>query len=184
MTYVLPVLSRGRRLVNLSSNSRFFHCEKKAYPQVRLCFLFFKKPLTFFSFLSIYSLSIQTIIIQTITVQLKKYHFILFIIFLCLRCSCILSSLCLKSKPSAEVREKEIPRHGGIYRRPLEFNPRTLDPALSRDIYSVTDHPADLRWLGSIRQGSQHHPGHCQIVENFSGWPHLHLSPERRGQIS
>ncbi len=27
---------------------------------------------------------------------------------------------------------------GGIYRRPLEFNPRTLDPALSTDIYSVT----------------------------------------------
>ncbi len=34
--------------------------------------------------------------------------------------------------------EKEPPNHGGIYRIPLEFSPRTLDPALSRDIYSTT----------------------------------------------
>lgn len=32
----------------------------------------------------------------------------------------------------------EIPRIGGNYRKPLEFLPRTLDPALSSDIYSVT----------------------------------------------
>lgn len=32
----------------------------------------------------------------------------------------------------------EIPTIGGIYRKPLEFMPRTLDPALSSDIYSVT----------------------------------------------
>ena len=29
------------------------------------------------------------------------------------------------------------PAHGGTYRRPLEFNPRTLDPTLATDIYSV-----------------------------------------------
>jgi len=34
--------------------------------------------------------------------------------------------------------EKEIPVKGGIYRRPLEFNPKTLDPALSIDMYAVT----------------------------------------------
>ena len=27
---------------------------------------------------------------------------------------------------------------GGVYRRPLEFNPKTLDPALSTDMYAVT----------------------------------------------
>jgi peptide/nickel transport system substrate-binding protein/oligopeptide transport system substrate-binding protein len=36
----------------------------------------------------------------------------------------------------AEV--KGIPIKGGIYRRPLEFNPKTLDPALSIDIHAVT----------------------------------------------
>ena len=38
----------------------------------------------------------------------------------------------------AEVKEKEIPVQGGIYRRPLEFKPKTLDPALSVDIHAVT----------------------------------------------
>jgi oligopeptide transport system substrate-binding protein len=33
---------------------------------------------------------------------------------------------------------KEKPVLGGIYRRPLEFMPKTLDPALSTDIYAVT----------------------------------------------
>ncbi len=37
-----------------------------------------------------------------------------------------------------KVSKKEVPTIGGIYRRPLEFNPKTLDPALSTDIYSVT----------------------------------------------
>jgi len=44
----------------------------------------------------------------------------------------------LPQESLAEVREKEIPRQGGIYRRPLEFNPQTLDPALSIDMYAVT----------------------------------------------
>ena len=39
---------------------------------------------------------------------------------------------------SAEVKGKETPVPGGIYRRPLEFNPKTLDPALSVDIHAVT----------------------------------------------
>ncbi len=40
---------------------------------------------------------------------------------------------------SAEIKsEKEIPIKGGIYRRPLEFSPKTLDPALSIDMYAVT----------------------------------------------
>ncbi len=38
----------------------------------------------------------------------------------------------------AEVKEQEVPTKGGIYRRPLEFMPRTLDPALAADIYSVS----------------------------------------------
>src|SRR3989304_1676333 len=32
---------------------------------------------------------------------------------------------------------KEIPAQGGVYRRPLEFSPKTHDPALSIDIYAV-----------------------------------------------
>jgi peptide/nickel transport system substrate-binding protein/oligopeptide transport system substrate-binding protein len=34
--------------------------------------------------------------------------------------------------------DNEIPMRGGIYRRPLEFNPKTLDPALSIDTYADT----------------------------------------------
>lgn len=37
-----------------------------------------------------------------------------------------------------EAKDKEVPYHGGEYRRPLEFMPRTFDPALARDIYSIT----------------------------------------------
>lgn len=43
-------------------------------------------------------------------------------------------SACVPGK----ARAIEIPRAGGTYRRPLEFSPRTLDPALATDIYSVT----------------------------------------------
>jgi oligopeptide transport system substrate-binding protein len=35
-------------------------------------------------------------------------------------------------------KQAENPKKGGIYRRPLDFNPKTLDPALSTDIYAVT----------------------------------------------
>jgi peptide/nickel transport system substrate-binding protein/oligopeptide transport system substrate-binding protein len=36
------------------------------------------------------------------------------------------------------VKETEPPAIGGTYRRPLEFSPKTLDPALSIDIHAVT----------------------------------------------
>lgn len=38
----------------------------------------------------------------------------------------------------SEGAESEVPAVGGIYNKPLEFNPRILDPALVTDIYSVT----------------------------------------------
>ncbi|RPJ10863.1 MAG: ABC transporter substrate-binding protein [Deltaproteobacteria bacterium] len=38
----------------------------------------------------------------------------------------------------AQEKEKEIPKRGGAYRKPLEFNPKTLDPALCADMYAVT----------------------------------------------
>ncbi len=38
----------------------------------------------------------------------------------------------------SEETRAEISKIGGIYRRPLEFNPKTLDPALSIDLYAVT----------------------------------------------
>src|SRR4030042_7143907 len=37
-----------------------------------------------------------------------------------------------------KIVKQEKPIIGGTYRRPLEFMPRTLDPALLSDIYSVT----------------------------------------------
>ena len=36
------------------------------------------------------------------------------------------------------VKQGEKPVFGGTYRRPLEFSPKTLDPALSIDTYAVT----------------------------------------------
>src|SRR3989304_8089079 len=36
------------------------------------------------------------------------------------------------------LKSEDKPVFGGTYRRPLEFMPRTLDPALLADIYSVT----------------------------------------------
>jgi peptide/nickel transport system substrate-binding protein/oligopeptide transport system substrate-binding protein len=44
----------------------------------------------------------------------------------------------LSQNSRSEVKEKEVSVRGGTYRRPLEFMPRTLDPALAADIYSVT----------------------------------------------
>ena len=35
-------------------------------------------------------------------------------------------------------KEEEKAVWGGIYRRPLQFMPKTLDPAFSTDIYAVT----------------------------------------------
>jgi len=54
---------------------------------------------------------------------------------------CLLISLfCnpVSSVSFAQGKELETPKKGGNYRRPLDFSPRTLDPALSTDIYAVT----------------------------------------------
>ena len=37
----------------------------------------------------------------------------------------------------SQGNELETPKKGGVYRRPLEFSPKTLDPAVAADIYSV-----------------------------------------------
>jgi oligopeptide transport system substrate-binding protein len=58
------------------------------------------------------------------------------IFFLCLLIS--LSCDPISSVSFAQGKELETPKKGGIYRRPLEFNPKTLDPALSTDTYAVT----------------------------------------------
>jgi len=44
----------------------------------------------------------------------------------------------LPQKSFSELKGMETPVPGGIYRRPLEFNPKTLNPALSIDIHAVT----------------------------------------------
>lgn len=59
-----------------------------------------------------------------------------FIFFFCLLIPLFCQIVCPPS--FAQTREPEIPRKGGSYRRPLEFNPRTLDPALSADMYAVS----------------------------------------------
>jgi oligopeptide transport system substrate-binding protein len=65
---------------------------------------------------------------------MKRYRKIAIAIFLLLFLSFPIPS----QNGQAEVKEQEVPTKGGIYRRPLEFMPRTLDPALAADIYSVT----------------------------------------------
>jgi peptide/nickel transport system substrate-binding protein/oligopeptide transport system substrate-binding protein len=44
----------------------------------------------------------------------------------------------LSNSFSEEKIKREIRVKGGTYQRPLEFNPKTLDPALSLDMYSTT----------------------------------------------
>jgi oligopeptide transport system substrate-binding protein len=69
-------------------------------------------------------------------VQLKRSKLIPPLIFFCLSVS--LSPCIVPQTGIAEVKEKEVPSQGGTYRRPLESIPRSLDPALARDIYSIT----------------------------------------------
>jgi len=47
--------------------------------------------------------------------------------------------ICSFSLPAAlpQPKGKESPTYGGVYRRPLDYNPKSLDPALSIDINSV-----------------------------------------------
>lgn len=56
-------------------------------------------------------------------------------------CFCLfISLLCHRYSSISFALGKELatPNKGGTYRRPLEFNPKTLDPALTTDMYAVT----------------------------------------------
>jgi peptide/nickel transport system substrate-binding protein/oligopeptide transport system substrate-binding protein len=66
---------------------------------------------------------------------MKRWAAFWIFVFLCFSASIFLNPASRNS--FAEGKEKESPAQGGIYRRPLEFVPRTLDPALTTDIYSV-----------------------------------------------
>jgi peptide/nickel transport system substrate-binding protein/oligopeptide transport system substrate-binding protein len=57
------------------------------------------------------------------------------IFFFCLSIPLFCQLLSLHS--FAQEKEKEIPKRGGVYRRPLEFSPKTFDPALCADMYAV-----------------------------------------------
>ena len=62
-----------------------------------------------------------------------------FFIFLCFHFFILGFLLSFPDKIFPEGKTKsEVPTIGGIYRKPLEFKPRTLDPALATDIYSVS----------------------------------------------
>jgi peptide/nickel transport system substrate-binding protein/oligopeptide transport system substrate-binding protein len=69
-------------------------------------------------------------------VPMKRYKRIALSLFFCLLTP--LSLHLLFQNSYAEVKDREVPSEGGTYRRPLESMPRTLDPALARDLYSVT----------------------------------------------
>jgi peptide/nickel transport system substrate-binding protein/oligopeptide transport system substrate-binding protein len=66
---------------------------------------------------------------------MKRYKSILTLIPLFLVVSPFLNPL--SQNILAQVKERETPVQGGIYRRPIEFIPGTLDPAFSTDIYGV-----------------------------------------------
>jgi peptide/nickel transport system substrate-binding protein/oligopeptide transport system substrate-binding protein len=68
-------------------------------------------------------------------VKLKVFFIVLFFLSLVM----VLSSLFLPAECIAEERVKEeVPVVGGTYRKPLESSPKTFDPALATDIFSVT----------------------------------------------
>ena len=64
-----------------------------------------------------------------------KFLKIFFVIFFLLLCTSIFINEASGEKDS---KPREKPVWGGTYRRPLDFIPKTLDPALSIDIYAVT----------------------------------------------
>lgn len=66
---------------------------------------------------------------------MKKYKIIPILIHIFWVVPIFLNTLSQNSL--AEVKEKEVPAQGGIYRRPVEFIPGKLDPAFSTDIYGV-----------------------------------------------
>jgi oligopeptide transport system substrate-binding protein len=95
--------------------------------------LFFVLSLTIFSFLSIID---KTSAKCSEVVQMKKNKMITLPLFLFLAIS--IFPYVVSHRSMGEVKDREAPSQGGTYRRPLEFMPRTLDPALTTDIYSVT----------------------------------------------
>lgn len=69
-------------------------------------------------------------------VQMKRNRMMILCLFLFLSIGAVLPMGFDKSM--GEAKERHDPSPGGTYRRPLESMPRTLDPALARDIYSIT----------------------------------------------
>ncbi len=68
---------------------------------------------------------------------MKRYKRLFIFIFFCLL-TIFYISIPLQESLAEIKSEKELSIKGGIYRRPLEFNPKTLDPAVSIDMYAVT----------------------------------------------
>src|SRR4030042_219925 len=69
-------------------------------------------------------------------VQMKRNRMITLAVFLLVSMGVFFHGVAHNSV--GEAKDKEVPFQGGVYRRPLEFMPRTFDPALTRDIYSIT----------------------------------------------
>src|SRR4030043_2176153 len=69
-------------------------------------------------------------------VQMKRNRMITLAVFLLVSIGVFVHGVAHNSV--GEAKDKEVPFQGGVYRRPLEFMPRTFDPALTRDIYSIT----------------------------------------------
>jgi len=69
-------------------------------------------------------------------VQMKRNRMMILYVFLFLSIGVFLHVRFDKS--IGEAKDRENLSQGGTYRRPLESMPRTLDPALARDIYSIT----------------------------------------------
>jgi oligopeptide transport system substrate-binding protein len=67
---------------------------------------------------------------------MMKRHFVILIFLFSLLVSFFFDPM--SSVSYAQGKEIETPKKGGIYRRPLEFSPKTFDPAVAADIYSVT----------------------------------------------
>jgi peptide/nickel transport system substrate-binding protein/oligopeptide transport system substrate-binding protein len=67
------------------------------------------------------------------TLLLMKFKVLIFVLILLFSFTLLFD----RNVFSTENRP-EVPRSGGTYRRPLEFNPKTLDPAMSVDIHAVT----------------------------------------------
>ena len=69
--------------------------------------------------------------------HMKRYRHIIKVL-LYFFISVLIASNTSSRNSFAEDKKREIPVKGGAYRRPLEFMPRTLDPPLATDIYSIT----------------------------------------------